>query len=255
MALKFSVCIEMIFSDLPIEARPKAVANAGYRAIEFWGWRNKDLTALLTACEEAGVEIASFVCEAPGPLVDPANRAAWVDGAKESIDKAAELGVRTLIVTTGNEIPGLSRWAQHDAIVSGLRAVASHAENSGVTLVLEPLNILVDHKGYYLSSSREGFDILRAVESPAVKLLYDIYHQQITEGFLIQTIRDNIDLIGHFHVADVPGRHEPGTGEINYANVFRAIEEAGYEGWVGLEFRPTGDSAEALRRVAEIAQR
>ena len=253
MALKFSVCIEMIFTDLPVEERPKAVADAGLPGVEFWGWQNKDLEALTKACEEAGVEIAGFVCEAPGALVDATNREAWVAGAKQSIDKAAEIGVKTLIVTTGNEIEGVSRWAQHDAIVNGLRAVAPYAEDKGVTLVLEPLNVLVDHKGYYLASSGEGFDIVRAVESPAVKLLYDIYHQQITEGFLIPTIRENIELIGHFHVADVPGRNEPGTGEINYANVFKAIEETGYAGWVGLEFKPTEDSAAALAKVKEIA--
>ena len=253
MPLKFSVCIEMVFSDLPLEERPRAVAEAGLPAIEFWGWRSKNLDSLRQACEDAGVEIAGFVCEAPGSLVNPADRSGWLEGAQESIDKAAEIGVGTLIVTTGNEIEGLSRWAQHDSIVNGLRAIAPYAEEKGVTLVLEPLNILVDHKGYYLSSSAEGFDIVRAVESPAVRLLYDIYHQQITEGFLIPTIRENIELIGHFHVADVPGRYEPGTGEINYANVFAAIEQTGYDGWVGLEFRPSGDSAAAVAQVKSIA--
>ncbi len=253
MPLRLSVCIEMIFTEVPFEQRIAKVAEAGLEAIEFWGWRNKDLKAIARQAEQAGVTIAGFVCEAEGPLVDPENTSRWVETAKQSIDAAAEIGVSTLIVTTGNEIDGLSRFAQHDAIVKGLSLLAPYAEQHGVTLVLEPLNILVDHKGYYLAESGEGFDIVRAVDSPAVKLLYDIYHQQITEGFLLPTIEANLDLIGHFHCADVPGRHEPGTGEINYANIFSFIAQSSYQGWVGLEFRPTVDSIQALEAVKAIA--
>jgi len=160
--------------------------------------------------------------------------------------------VPTSIVTTGNEM-SLPRSVQHEAIVAGLKGVAAEAEAQEITLVLEPLNILVDHKGYYLATSDEGLQILREVGSPRVKLLYDIYHQQITEGNLIQRITSSIDLIGHFHCADVPGRYEPGTGEINYVNVFRAIAETGYDGYIGLEFRPTGDHADALQATKRIA--
>jgi hydroxypyruvate isomerase len=142
-------------------------------------------------------------------------------GIKDSIEVAQKLECSTLLVTTGNEIVGVPRKTQHENIVESLREAAELAENADITLVSEPLNILVDHKGYYLHSSGEGFDILREVDSPNVKLLYDIYHQEITEGNLIDPITKIIDLIGHFHVGDVPGRHEPGTGEINYASVFR----------------------------------
>ena len=119
--------------------------------------------------------------------------------------------------------------------------------------MVEPLNSAVDHPGYFLTSSYEGYDILEAVDSPNVKLLYDVYHQQITEGNVIQNVTDHIDLIGHVSVADVPGRHEPGTGELNYENVFSALDDAGYEGYVGLEFSPTGDSAEAIKDVRSLA--
>ena len=253
MALNLSVCVEMIFNNLPFEERIKAVAAAGYGAFEFWGWSNKDMPAIVKAADQAGLTIASLCVEYQGALVDPNNRDNFLAGARLSIDQAVNYGVKTLIVTTGNEIPNLSRWAQHDAILTGLQAIAPYAEDKGVTLVLEPLNILVDHKGYYLASSAEGFDIVRAVASPNVKLLYDIYHQQITEGFLIPTITANLPLIGHFHCADVPGRHEPGTGEINYVNVFRVIAESDYQGYVGLEFMPTGTPEAALAQVRKIA--
>ena len=126
------------------------------------------------------------------------------------------------------------------------------AEEAEVTLVLEPLNILVDHPGYFLTSSREGFEIVEQVDSSAVKLLYDIYHQQITEGSLIATITSHIELIGHFHAADVPGRHEPGSGEINYANVLAAVDEAGYEGFIGLEYAPTAGTPQTLEHILGV---
>jgi len=104
-----------------------------------------------------------------------------------------------------------------------------------MTLVLEPLNILVNHMGYYLTTTEESAEIIREVGSDYVKILYDVYHQQITEGNIINNIKNNIDLIGHIHIGDVPGRKQPGTGEINYKNVFKAIKETGYEGYVVFE--------------------
>ncbi|MBM3474741.1 MAG: TIM barrel protein [Armatimonadetes bacterium] len=251
--LKLSPCIEMVFNTVPeFVDRIDRVADCGLPAFEFWGWHNKDLPAIRERADRLGLKIAAMCCDSTGALVDPANTAAWIEGAKESIGKAAEFGVPTSIVTTGNELD-LPRAVQHEAIVAGLKGAAPEAEAQGITLVLEPLNIRVDHKGYYLSTSDEGFDILREVGSPRVRLLYDIYHQQITEGHLIPRITENIDLIGHFHCADVPGRFEPGTGEINYVNVFRAIAETSYEGYIGLEFRSTGDHGDAVKATKRIA--
>src|SRR4029077_20010869 len=152
------------------------------------------------------------------------------------------LGSKTLIVTTGIEDRSMPRADQHAHYVTALKAVAHMAEDAQVTLVLEPLNTKVDHPGYYLQTAKEGFEILDEVGSPSVKMLFDIYHHQIMEGNVIADITKNISKIAHFHVADVPGRHEPGTGEINYANVFRAIAASGYQGFVGLEFKPSGSA-------------
>ena len=251
--LNFSVCIEMVFNGLDLLERPAAVAAAGLPAVEFWGWKQKDMDALKGACDAAGIRIAGFLVQTDSALVNPETTSAWIEDAKASIREAKRLGVPSLIVTTGQEIPDLPREAQHAAVVAGLKGLAPFAEDQGVTLVLEPLNILVNHKGYYLSTSDEGFEILDEVGSPRVKLLFDIYHQQITEGNLTDRITANVSKIGHFHVADVPGRHEPGTGEINYANLFARMAELPYEGFVGLEFSPTGDPAAALAQVKTIA--
>ncbi len=253
-AVKLSACIEMIFGNIPdFVDRIDQVADSGLQAFEFWGWHNKDLPAVRARADQHNLALAAFCCDSTGALVDPANTEAWVAGACESIGKAREFGAPTLIVTTGNELP-IPRAEQHAAIVAGLKGIAPEAEAQGITLVLEPLNLLVDHAGYYLSTSTEGFEILREVNSPRVKLLYDIYHQQVTEGNLIQTITRNIDLIGHFHMADVPGRFEPGTGEINYKNVFKAIAETSYEGFVGMEFRCTGCHREAVATTRRLAE-
>lgn len=251
--LTFSVCIDMLFTDLDLLQRPAAVAAAGLPGIEFWGWKNKPMDDLKAAADAAGVKIAGFCCEVGVPLVNPDTTSEWVAEGRASVDEAKRLGVETLIVTTGQEMPERSRCDQHNAVVAGLKGLAPYAEDCGVTLVLEPLNILVDHKGYYLATSDEGFQVIDEVSSPCVKLLYDIYHQQITEGNLIARITANVSKIGHFHVADVPGRHEPSTGEINYVNVFSKIAELGYDKSVGLEFSATTNAADALAQVKRIA--
>jgi len=251
--VRFSVCVEMIFRNVPFPDRAVKVKEVGMPAFEFWGWDNKGgVEVLKKAKQDSGLQIAAF-SGGKGPLVDPAVRANYLTSLKASIQVAQELGCPGVLQTTGNTLPNVPRMAQHQSIVDHLLAAKPILEAENMMLYLEPLNTIVDHKGYYLETSKEGFDIVRKVDSQKVKLLYDIYHMQIMEGNVIQTIEQNIGLIGHFHVADVPGRFEPGTGELNYANIFKRIEKAGYKGYVGLEFRPTGDHAEALKKVLQLA--
>ncbi len=249
---RLSACIEAVFTKAPFEQRLDEVKAAGLTVFEFWGWRNHDLDSLARKKDETGLELAAFSCETGGPLVAAGSAQKFLPALKESIAAAKKLGCQRLIATVGNELPNVSRAEQHQNIVSALKAGAPVCEEAGITLVLEPLNILVNHKGYYLATSAEGFQILDEVGSPKVQLLFDIYHQQITEGNLIQNITRNIGKIGHFHVADVPGRHEPGTGEINYGNVFRAIVKAGYTGCLGLEMWPTIDHATAVKQTLAL---
>lgn len=262
--MRLSACICMLFrEEKDFVRRIALVKEAGLLAFEFWGWSGVDLEGVAAAKQASGLELAAICVDSTDPamkqawpkgiLVNPEMRAVFVAATRESLGVARRLGCPCLIATVGNEQPGLSPWQMHDSIVAGLKAVAAEAEETGVTVVLEPLNTLVNHKGYYLWSSREGFDIIRAVDSPRVKLLFDIYHQQIMEGNVIQNITENIGLIGHFHSADVPGRHEFGTGELNYGNILAAIDKAGYQGYVGLEYSPTGDSAASLAQVRRIA--
>jgi len=131
-------------------------------------------------------------------------------------------------------------------VIEALKAGAKVVEPEGITLILEPLNVLVNHPKQLIVTSEHGARVIRAVGSPNVKMLFDVYHQQISEGNLTGNIRKYKDLIGYYQVADHPGRHEPGTGEIGWEYVFRRIDELGYQGWIGCEYNPLGDTVEGL---------
>lgn len=251
--VKMSVCIDMILTEIPFLQRMETVKRLGYPAFEFWEWKNKDVDAILRKKTELGLEIGTMMGTGWKHMNSEDSRKTFVSDIQASLAAAKRLGVKTLIVTTGFEDKKLSRAEQHTNYVAALKAAAPLAEQAQVTLVLEPLNTKVDHAGYYLQTAREGFEILDEVASPSVKMLFDIYHHQIMEGNVIEDITKNISKIAHFHVADVPGRHEPGTGEINYANVFRAISASGYQGFVGLEFKPSRSAEEALKDVLKLA--
>ncbi len=251
--MRLSACIDMMMKELPVPERVRTVHEAGLSAVEFFNWENKDIAELEAVVGECGLEVSAF-CPRSVPLVDPAQRLNYIDALVAALPVANMLHCRQLITKSGATRPGVARQEQLDSVIAGLQACLPLLEAAGVVLLLEPLNVLVDHKGYFLSSSQEAFEVVRAVNNPQVKILYDIYHQQITEGNLIPTIQANIDLIGHFHAADHPGRHEPGTGEINYRNVLRAIAETGYQGYVGLEFRPAGSALQALQQVRKLTE-
>jgi len=248
---KLSVCIEALFTDLPLLERIEAVSEAGGDGIEFWDHDDKDLDAISAACADAGVEFVGMVGDA-GNMTDPERTEEAIAELSATIERAQRHDCSNLIITVGAALPAYTRSTQHDAIVDVLSGVADVAEEAGVTLVLEPLNTHVDHPEYYLSDTAEGLEILDAVESPNVTLLFDIYHQQITEGNVTELLTENIESVGHVHFADVPGRHEPGTGELNYANIFDALAETGYDGFVGAEFFPQADSEQALAAVPDV---
>jgi hydroxypyruvate isomerase len=249
---RFSVCIEMVFRPLDFPARIEAVGRAGYPAFEFWGWQNKDLPAVLETKERLGLEVAAFGVGG-GTLLDPANHQRYWDVTGEAAAWARRLRCPNLIVTTGNTLPDVPRERQLDDLRRGLEGVAREAARGDVTAVLEPLNSKVDHQGYFLDHGEEAFSLIEAIGSPHLRILFDIYHIQIMDGDIIATIESRIGSIGHFHVADVPGRHEPGTGELNYANILRRIDATGYAGFVGLEYRPSGDHAASLDAVRALA--
>lgn len=247
--MKLSVCIDAVYMGKPIEEAVQKVKEAGLDTIEFWTWEDKDIERLEKLHKE-GMEIAAF-CTGFISLVDKEERDKYIESLKKTIAVAKRLGCRVLISQTGQEMP-IDRKEQHKSMVEGLKACAPYLEESGITLVVEPLNTRVDHGGYYLYSSDEGAKIMKEVGSPYVKMLYDIYHQQIMEGDLIRRIKEYIPYIGHFHAAGNPGRHELYQSEIDYEKVFAAIKETGYEGCIGLEYFPEDDPAKGLAYAKKI---
>jgi hydroxypyruvate isomerase len=158
------------------------------------------------------------------------------------------MGAKFLITQSGEDT-GARRDFQHKAIVASLKEADKILEGSGVTLLLEPLNRKIDHRGTYLESSCEGFEILDETDSDNVKLLLDIYHQQISEGDVIRQACANIDKIAHFHAAGNPGRNELDRGELDYLRVFKALDNAGHKGYFGLEYFPLDDPAAGLKKI------
>jgi hydroxypyruvate isomerase len=161
------------------------------------------------------------------------------------------MNVKCAITQVGNDT-GAPREVQHTAIVETLKAAKPILEQYGVTVMPEPLNVKVNHPGYYLTTASEAFDIIREVDSPFVKVVYDIYHQQVTEGDIIPTVTKHLDLIAHLHSAGHPGRHDLWEGELNYKYIFDAIDKAGYTGACGLEYGALGDPIESLKRAKAI---
>ncbi|GHV54828.1 hydroxypyruvate isomerase [Spirochaetia bacterium] len=247
--MQFSVCIDAVFKGLNQDTALEGVKAAGFRAYEFWGWWDRDIDALRKKADVLELNCTAF-CTRFISLTDPGQRPAYLEGLRESIAVAKKLGNKILISQVGNDT-GTVRTFQHKSVAAGLRAVAPLLEENNITLLIEPLNGRIDHIGTFLESSDEGFELVDEVGSKNIKLLFDIYHQQITEGDIIRRITANIFRIGHFHAAGTPGRHELFAGELDYRNIFKAIDEAGYAGLTGLEYFPLEDAVTGLEQIRD----
>ena len=205
---KLSVCIEMFWRGLPYAERITRVAALGYPAVEFWGWGNKDIDAIRGALDTSGLPLAAMSMEPSASLIRRNATAELVQGMRKSGQVAQTLGCRTLIVTVGNTLDDESYEISRRRVVRNMTAISQIAEDMGLTLVIEPLNTLVDHHGYWLTKMAQAADIVQEVGSPAAKILMDFYHQQITEGNNNLNLTTYSSLIGHYHTAGVPGRNE-----------------------------------------------
>jgi hydroxypyruvate isomerase len=253
-----------LMSGMPVGDALGMLERLGYDGYEMFDWRSA--STLETFVNESkkhpalacSTLVANKGVEARGcGLVNPREREGFLRELNLSIEAAKKVDCNRVVVLTGNELGGMPRAEQIANAVSLLREAAPILEKKGITAVIEVLNTYVDHAGYFLYYIRDGAELVDRVGSPNVKILFDIYHTQIMEGNLINNIRVNIDRIGHFHVGDVPGRHEPGTGEINYRNVFKAIYELSdrYPCYVALEYghiAPLEENLAAVRKLANF---
>ncbi len=253
MSLPFSACIDVLFSEAGPRAadRVRAAAAAGFSTVEMWQWSNKDLDAVEAALAETGVRLAAMVCEPLARIVDPSSHERWLDGVSTSLAVARRLGATAMIVQSGEARLGIPREDQRDALVQALTAGAKRVEDQGVRLLIEPLNTRIDHPGTFLDHTPEALEVVDAVGRDEVGLLYDIYHS-VTMGETPQRVLSgHVGRVGHLHLADVPGRHEPGSGGLPWRGILTWLEAQGYRGHVGLEFWPTDDTHDSLRRIDE----
>ena len=250
--MRICVPVPCFFGNMDFCEAIEKIADLGFDAIETYNWKNLDLDKVRATCEKRGVELLSM-CTTEFKMTDAAYRDAWLAGLKESCEAANRVGAKRLITQVGQDT-GAPRAEQHKNIVETLKLAAPILDKTGVTIMIEPLNTLYNHPGYYLWSAVEAFEIIHEVNHPLVKIVYDIYHQQITEGDLIRRIREHAPLIGHFHAAGNPGRHELYNSEIDYRKVLEAIHETGYEGYVGLEYFPVDEKEKGLEYAKQVME-
>ena len=257
LPFNLSVMLWTVYKDLPFEQRLEKAAEAGYQAVElvkeFENWTDADFRRANSKKRSLGITFDATAGVWTG-TADPAARDKFVADLKNFLPIAEKLECPAIIVLSGNRVEGLSHDAHHEACIEALKRGADLAAKQKATLLLENIDQEENPK-YYLTSVAEGFEIVRKVNHPNVKFLYDFYHEQIAEGNLIEKLEKNIDLVGLVHIADVPGRHEPGTGEINYANIFRKLAELKYDRYAAMEFEPAGDPVAALRSARELVMR
>ena len=255
MRIKQSICYPLFMpKEMSLETLVQTAAQLGYAAIELWS-PPTDLAEIVELAHKHGLAVASMSGHnsLPDGLNKRSNHDRIEEELKHSIDLAAKHGIPGLICFSGNRQPHQSEIEAIEACADGLRRIAPYAEKKGINLNLELLNSKVDHPGYQCDHTSWGVAVCERVNSPRVKLLYDIYHMAIMEGDLIRTIRNNIKWIGHFHTAGNPGRNDlDDTQELNYTGICRAIAATGYELYVGHEFRPKGDPIESLKTTFTI---
>ncbi len=251
MMRKFSACIDMLFVPETDDfcQRIELAKAAGFEAVEFWLWSNKDLDAVERTLQQTGVTLAGIVAEPFAELTRDSDHDRFLAGLENSRDVAVRLGAPILICQSGPLLEGVERARQHAALTRAMARSADVLAGSGVRLALEPLNDRVDHPGYYLTSTAEALDIVDAVNRPEIGLTYDMYHSMVMDEDPESVLAGRLNRIFHVHIADHPGRNQAGSGHLPLRQKLSWLDTQGYAGAVGLEFRPTGTTAEALEMM------
>ncbi len=259
-SFKISIMLWTVFRDLPIEQRLEKVAEAGYGNVELVGehkkWSDDEWKRVNARRKQLGISFDATAGLKYG-MARPGEQEAMLAALRDELVSMEKIECPALIVMSGNVVPGMPRQVQHESCIEALKKAAGIIEGrkingAPVRLLLETIDP-EENPNYYLTSMNEGFEIVKAVNHPQVQMLYDFFHEQIAEGNLIEKLERNIEHVGLVHVADVPGRHEPGSGEINYENIFRKLGELHYDRMVAMEFKPTGEPVRKLREARERA--
>jgi hydroxypyruvate isomerase len=239
------------------EQNLETVARAGYKHIEligeFWQWSDADRERYMAKMAQLGITIDATTGMKLG-FADPAVGDAYIAELKKLIVVAKQVQCKRLILMSGKVLPTVGDEAQRAASITTLKRAAEVLESEGMDALLEPIDRL-ENPTYWMDGVEEAATITRAVGSPRLKVLYDFYHEQRTRGNVIAKLEKVLDQVALVHIADVPKRSDPGTGEMNYANIYRKLKELNYKGMVAMEFYPEGDPVEALRRARLEAEK
>lgn len=247
---RFAVNVEMWYGGKSFMEKIELAAQYGYPAIEFWPYENKDIPAAAKLLKEKNVAVSQFTAWPFGKILNnPAStHDDFVRKIEESCDIADQLDCSLFTVVIGDDIAGVSKAEMHAAAIKGLKRAAPICEKRKKTIIIEPMNPR-NHPNHCLYGGDDAIAICKAVGSQSVKINWDLYHMQIVDGDLCMRMREGWDYIGYLQLADNPGRHEPGTGELNYARVFQEIKALKYAGYVGLECSPKEGDWKAAQRI------
>lgn len=246
---KFSVMLWGLTKGTTFADQIEMVAAAGYQGVEvgraYEQWTEAEWKTNLAALEKHGIVVDSAV---PGrnPLANHAKRQALHDDLMAAIPGAKRLGCKQFIYTAYTRVPEQSEEEKQAAIVDTLKYAADLLAKDEIEIVLEPIHYQ-EYKDEAVLSVAQAFEITRKVNNPLVKVLYDFYHEQVQAGNLLEKLEKNIDQVGLVHIADVPGRHQPGTGEVNYINIYKKLAQLKYNRYICMEFSPVGDRVEVLK--------
>lgn len=253
---RFCANLSLLYNEVDFMDRFAAAAQAGFKGVEYLFPYAYPKEALAEALGRNGlVQVlhnmppGDWAKGERGIACHPGRTAEFQDGVGRAIEYATALGCRRLNCLAGIPPAGVTAERARAALVENLRFAARQTGAAGILLVTEPVNT-IDIPGFFLDRSRQALEIIEEVGSGNLRLQYDIYHMQVMEGDLARTIEAELGRIGHMQVADNPGRHEPGTGEINYPFLFEHIDRLGYDGWIGCEYKPQTSTAEGLRWLA-----
>jgi len=260
--MKPAICMEMLYPGLEPEQKIERIARAGFHAIEFWDWRDKHIPSLQSYAHTYGLSFVNFSGQRKGDLIDASTHDLLLQEIDMSLEVARALGTRTLMVLSNELGEGgrvlhpcshLSETEKHSNMVTGLKKILQRLPGD-MMIIIEPLNTVLDHEGCYLAHMKDAIRIVEEIGDPHLRVLCDFYHLALMNEDPCDIIERWAPFIGHVHIADYPGRYEPGTGRGPWKEVLRQLQRADYRGYVGFEYSPHTDSDTSLYRVRQLWQ-
>jgi hydroxypyruvate isomerase len=244
----------------PFEKRLEVASQAGVESVELVSehidWTDAQIRDMKKLAASLHLKMDTIMGQVdwkrrPVTMVKPEDREGFLSDVRQAIVFAQKLDVPQIILMSGDDVPGRTREEQYASMLESVKRAGELAAKANLTLIIEPLNNKVDHKGFFLNTCGEGLKLVKESQNPHVKLLFDIYHEQVQVGNVIRTMREAAPHVAVFHIADNPGRNDPGTGEMNYENIYKAIASFGYKGYVTMEYIPVGDQTTSLTRATK----